>query len=66
MSNENLQNARRLAVLTMGVLNTTEECVEKLKRYMEPEQVAEAQMRMARANADIKEIHVEISERLDP
>lgn len=66
MGVENLQNARRLAVLTMGVLNTTEECIEKLRRFMEPEQIAEAQMRMARAHADIKEIDAEIAERLDP
>ncbi len=65
MSVENLQNARRLAVLTMGVINTAEECVVKLKRFMEPEQVADASMRMARAHADIKEIHAEISERLE-
>ena len=65
MSIENLQNALRLSVLMTGVLNTTEECIGKLRRHMEPEQVAEAQMRMARAHADINEIQAEILERLD-
>lgn len=62
---ENLQNAVRLIVLTKGVLNTTEECIEQLKKFMEPEQIAEVSMRMARAHADIKEIYVEVIEKLN-